>query len=148
MPVAMAALASCNWRTSDCVRLTGGDSSQALSSLPLAAMTPMSNPTAAGIHILLARLGAAPSDVSRVYLAGAFGNYVNRESARRIGLFDFPLEAVSPVGNTALSGARLALFDAPDTRYKALRRRIEHVPLASDPAFQETYVAGMPFPGD
>jgi uncharacterized 2Fe-2S/4Fe-4S cluster protein (DUF4445 family) len=101
---------------------------------------------AAGIRILLARLGAAPSDVSRVYLAGAFGNYVNRESARRIGLFDFPLEAVSPVGNAALSGARLALFDAPDTDYQALRRRIEHVPLASDPAFQDTYVAGMPFP--
>jgi uncharacterized 2Fe-2S/4Fe-4S cluster protein (DUF4445 family) len=101
---------------------------------------------AAGIRLLLGRLGASPDDVSRLYLAGAFGNYVNRASARRIGLIDFPLELVSPAGNTALLGARLSLFDAGERDHKELRRRIEHVPLAGEPGFQEAFAAQMPFP--
>jgi uncharacterized 2Fe-2S/4Fe-4S cluster protein (DUF4445 family) len=101
---------------------------------------------AAGIRILLRRLGASAGDVSRVYLAGAFGNYINRASARRIGLFEFPLERVSPAGNTALGGARLALFDPGSGDYAALRCKIQHVPLAADPEFQKTYVEEMAFP--
>jgi len=102
---------------------------------------------AAGIRILLKRLGAELGDVQRVYLAGAFGNYVNAAGARRIGLFEFPLETVSPAGNTALSGARRASFDGPESAYGALRSRIEHVPLASDSDFEQTFVDSMVFPG-
>ena len=42
--------------------------------------------------------GASVDDLSRIYLAGAFGNYINRASARRIGLLDFPPEKVLPAG--------------------------------------------------
>ena len=45
---------------------------------------------AAGVRMLVKTWGATPVDVERVYLAGAFGNYINRASARRIGLIDFP----------------------------------------------------------
>ena len=68
---------------------------------------------AAGLEILLERIGATRGNLSRVNLAGAFGNYVDRDSARRIGLLDYPAECVEPVGNTALLGAKLALF-APE----------------------------------
>lgn len=101
---------------------------------------------AAGIRIVLERLGAAAGDVRKVYLAGAFGNYVNRASARRIGLFGFPEEKVEPAGNTSLLGAKMALFSG-DLTFSALRGRIEHIGLASDPRFQETFVDEMPFPG-
>jgi uncharacterized 2Fe-2S/4Fe-4S cluster protein (DUF4445 family) len=47
---------------------------------------------------------------------------------------------VEPAGNTALQGAKLALFEA-----HAANLRVEHVPLAADPEFQDTYVASMPF---
>ncbi len=93
---------------------------------------------AAGARILLKRLGAEPGDVRRLYLAGAFGNYINRESARRIGLIEFSPEIVEPAGNTALLGAKLALFEDAAVR-------VEHVPLASDPEFQETFVESMLF---
>ena len=66
---------------------------------------------AAGIKILLRRWGAAPSAVARLHMAGAFGNYVSRSSARRIGLIPFPEDVVAASGNTALLGAKLALFD-------------------------------------
>jgi uncharacterized 2Fe-2S/4Fe-4S cluster protein (DUF4445 family) len=103
---------------------------------------------AAGIRILLNRWGATPGDVSRVHLAGAFGNYVNRTSARRIGLIDFPDEDVEPVGNTALLGAKLALFekDREACTFRDVLRRIEHLSLAVDPSFQEIFVQQTRFP--
>ncbi len=103
---------------------------------------------AAGVRILLARLGAEPADVTRVYLAGAFGNYVSRASAARIGLLNFPLERIEPAGNTALLGAKMALFapGAAETLHTDVRRITEHLSLAADPAFQDTYVDEMFFP--
>jgi len=103
---------------------------------------------AAGIRLLFSRLGRSPDCVARVYLAGAFGNYINKESARRIGMLELPLARVEPAGNTALLGAKVALFQGePEQRdFAGLRRRVTHVPLADDPAFEETYVAAMRFP--
>ncbi len=100
---------------------------------------------AAGVRILVRRAGS-PRGV--MHLAGAFGNYVNRTSAKRIGLLEFAPEYISPAGNTALLGAKMALFGTePDDRsFDALRRRIEHVPLAADPEFEETYIQAMHFP--
>ncbi len=99
---------------------------------------------AAGIRIILQRLGAEAGDVDRVYLAGAFGNYVNLASARRIGLVPFPDEQVTQAGNTALLGAKLALF-APDLGFTDLRTRAEHISLAADAGFQEIFVEEMLF---
>ena len=103
---------------------------------------------AAGMEILLKLWGATPADLQRLYLAGAFGNYVNRQSARRIGLLNFPLEKIQPSGNTALLGAKIALFslNGEDGSFASVRRRVEHVMLSEDPAFQDTYVEQMSFP--
>jgi uncharacterized 2Fe-2S/4Fe-4S cluster protein (DUF4445 family) len=105
---------------------------------------------AAAVRLLLRKLGAEPRDVSQLFLAGAFGNYVDRASARRIGLIDFPEEKVHSAGNTALLGAKLALFeqDSSDSRFASLRSRIEHVPLSADPDFQEVFVECMAFPSE
>ena len=64
----------------------------------------------AGIAILLDTLGRTPADIQVLYLAGAFGSYLAPESARSVGMLpDLPLDRVQFVGNTAGSGARLAL---------------------------------------
>lgn len=101
---------------------------------------------AAGIEMLSAALGGV--EIDRVYLAGAFGNYINRVSAQRIGLLDFPPEKVEPVGNTALLGAKIALFDLgrTDLEYSEIRQRIRHVALNLDSDFQEVFVQRMAFP--
>jgi uncharacterized 2Fe-2S/4Fe-4S cluster protein (DUF4445 family) len=106
--------------------------------------------TSAGIRILLQQWNAEARDLSRLHLAGAFGNYVDPASARRVGLIDFPDETVEPAGNTALLGAKLALFAAePDAaNLSGLRSRIDHVPLAADPKFQEIFIESMAFPED
>ena len=86
--------------------------------------------------------------MARVHLAGAFGNYVSRSSARRIGLIDFPEECVEGVGNAALLGAKLALFGKHRGAHELtdLRRRIEHLSLAADARFQDVFVRETSFP--
>jgi uncharacterized 2Fe-2S/4Fe-4S cluster protein (DUF4445 family) len=101
---------------------------------------------AAGVDILLKRWGAAREDVDRVFLAGAFGNYLNRASARRIGLLAFDPDRVEPVGNTALLGAKLALFEDGD--FSDVRRLVEHVPLGADAEFQDRYIDALVFESD
>ena len=50
---------------------------------------------AAGLQILCARRGARVEDLDRVYLAGAFGNYVRVASAEGIGLLQMDPERVA-----------------------------------------------------
>lgn len=103
---------------------------------------------AAGLQILLEQWGATQNDVETVYLAGAFGNYINQASARRIGLLDFAPEKIVPSGNTALLGAKLALFDLDhhDGGYPEILSRITHFSLKEHPRFQDAYVEHMTFP--
>ncbi len=103
---------------------------------------------AAGIRLLLSRWGAEAKELTRLYLAGAFGNYINRASARRIGLFDFPIDTVKPAGNTALLGAKLALFNENEQAftYTPLCAKIEHISLNTESNFQDVFVREMAFP--
>ncbi|MFB3785169.1 MAG: ASKHA domain-containing protein [bacterium] len=103
---------------------------------------------AGGLRILLERFGATEADVSRLYLAGAFGNYMNPASARRIGLLDCPPERIVSAGNTSLLGTKMALFQPPEGGLlEAVRGKVEHVSLSADPCFQDCFVEGMVFEG-
>jgi uncharacterized 2Fe-2S/4Fe-4S cluster protein (DUF4445 family) len=104
---------------------------------------------AAGVKILRRRFGEEACREAPIYLAGAFGNYVNRTSARRIGLIDAPEERIQAAGNTALLGAKMALFEdhGEDEDFTDLRGRMEHVSLATDPQFLEIFVQETLFPG-
>ena len=103
---------------------------------------------AAGIRILLGRLGAEASTVERFYLAGAFGNYVNPTSARRIGLIDFAAERIEPIGNASLLGTKLALFNEAleGDHFEALRNSVEQIPLGVDEDFQAYFIQETSFP--
>jgi len=134
-------------------RLTQGDS------LPLASPVSLNQwdirelqlakgAIAAGAHILLSQWGADKSDLKQVFLAGAFGNYINYASAHRIGLLDFAPEIVKPAGNTALLGAKMALFDLDEHRgaYPEILAKTQHVSLKEAAAFHEIFVEQMAFP--
>jgi uncharacterized 2Fe-2S/4Fe-4S cluster protein (DUF4445 family) len=100
---------------------------------------------AAGLQLLLRQWGATVKDLKTIYLAGAFGNYINRDSALRIGLLPAEAKLIQPVGNTALHGAKMSLFveDGRDKRVKAIRSTARHVCLAADPDFQDAFVEAM-----
>jgi uncharacterized 2Fe-2S/4Fe-4S cluster protein (DUF4445 family) len=100
----------------------------------------------AGAKILMSRLGV--NSLDRVILAGAFGSYINKESAAVIGLFpDCALEKVNAVGNAAGDGARIALLNV-DKRKEAdvMARQVEYVELTVEPDFNKTFTQAMWFP--
>ncbi|HZR21658.1 MAG TPA: ASKHA domain-containing protein [Verrucomicrobiae bacterium] len=102
----------------------------------------------AGVRLLLAHWGTTEERIKQIFLAGAFGNYINQANARRIGLLNFPAEKVVPAGNTALLGAKLALFEAPETdlTYQDLISQTTHISLNELPGFQDVYADEMSFP--
>lgn len=65
----------------------------------------------AATKIMLDRLNLDFSKISRVFLAGGFGSYIDRRNAIKIGLLpDLPLSRIQYVGNTSIWGAKLAAF--------------------------------------
>jgi uncharacterized 2Fe-2S/4Fe-4S cluster protein (DUF4445 family) len=100
---------------------------------------------AAGLELLLDGRRLRPS---RVFLAGAFGNYVRGESARRIGLLPPWVDQPTSAGNTAVRGARLLLLAVSRRQpiLKAVLSCTEHVELAEDPGFQDAFILCMRFP--
>ncbi|MGO8757584.1 MAG: ASKHA domain-containing protein [Terracidiphilus sp.] len=97
---------------------------------------------ASGFRLLLKRLAAGSDSLRAIHLAGAFGNYVQIDSAIRIGLIEAPPALIHAAGNTALRGAKLLLLSAEEPPLPP----IEHVSLAADPAFQDEFAGCMTFP--
>lgn len=99
----------------------------------------------AGIQLLLKKLALVDSDIDRVLLAGAFGNYIRPRSAVRIGLLpDVPLERIHFVGNAAASGAHMLLIsDKCRARAAALARRIQYVEIAHEKDFADVFAEAM-----
>ncbi|MDI6775065.1 MAG: ASKHA domain-containing protein [Verrucomicrobiota bacterium] len=65
----------------------------------------------AASKIMLDRLKLGFSDISRLFVAGGFGNYINLENAMSIGLFPpLPVSRARYVGNTSICGARMVAF--------------------------------------
>jgi uncharacterized 2Fe-2S/4Fe-4S cluster protein (DUF4445 family) len=100
-----------------------------------------------GIKLLQKKIGIEDMDIKHIYLAGAFGNYIRRKSAVRIGLLpDIPLERIQSVGNAAASGAQMVLLSRT-VRAKAakLARKIKYIEIAHEQAFATVYTDCMLF---
>lgn len=102
---------------------------------------------AAGIRLMAEHLGVRLEDIDRVYLAGAFGSFLNPESACRIGLLPAVLKnKIVVMGNAAGSGAKLLLCDdGALLRTEQLAAGIHHLELASAPGFQRCFADCMYF---
>lgn len=103
---------------------------------------------AAGVNIMLNHLGLAPADLDQVLLAGAFGNFIRRNMAKRIGLLpDVPNARIRYIGNAAGAGARMALLsrECKETANR-ISDRVEYLELAGRPEFQAEFASAMMFP--
>jgi uncharacterized 2Fe-2S/4Fe-4S cluster protein (DUF4445 family) len=100
----------------------------------------------AGTKIMMRTLGIDKLD--KVILAGAFGSYIDKESAALLGLFpDCEPEKVYAVGNAAGDGARIALLNA-DKRKEAdkIARQVEYIELTLAPDFDKVFAQAMWLP--
>jgi len=103
---------------------------------------------AAGIQTLMDEMGIGIGDINRVYLAGALGNYVNPQSAMRIGLLPkVDPEIVTPLGNAASTGASMVLLSKYYWQMASeIADFVEHVELSSRIDFNEYFISHMDFP--
>jgi uncharacterized 2Fe-2S/4Fe-4S cluster protein (DUF4445 family) len=102
----------------------------------------------AGISILLSMQGLQPADLKTVFLAGAFGNFIRRSNAKRIGMLpELHNDRIRFVGNTAAMGAGLALMSQDEKEYAArVARTTRHVDLSLNTDFQTEFSNAMIFP--
>lgn len=103
---------------------------------------------AAGIKVLLKEAGIGIGDISKVYLAGGFGNYINIRSALKIGLLPAGLqeEKIISAGNAAGSGAGISLLSAGQLEEAIkIKNMIKYVELSSSREFVDEYVNSMFF---
>ena len=101
----------------------------------------------AAVKTLLSYAGVSEKDLDKIYLAGGFGNYLNKESAVKIGLLpDIDLNKIVSVGNAAGSGAVLALINRDEwEETEKIRASAEHIELAHSPEYQENLLESMMF---
>jgi uncharacterized 2Fe-2S/4Fe-4S cluster protein (DUF4445 family) len=99
------------------------------------------------MEVLLQEAGIGWDAVERVLVAGAFGMYVNRRSAQRIGLLPpLPLERIEQVGNAAGAGAKIALRSARERkRAQWLAQQMKHVVMTGNLQYQEAYMDHLGF---
>ena len=103
---------------------------------------------AAGITLLCRKLDITLEQIGRVYIAGAFGNYMDPDSACSIGLIPAALrEKIIPVGNAAGEGAKLVLLNRQSLEdSRRLSGEIGFLELATSPEFQDCFVDELEFP--
>lgn len=101
----------------------------------------------AGIRILLKEQKLKVKDLAQVCIAGAFGSYIDIESAVSLGLLpDIEAEKITALGNGAGMGACMMTLSAV-YREKAedLALRTEHIELAEEDGFLPLYLEAMNF---
>ena len=96
----------------------------------------------AGIELMCRAMQVRVSDIRQVLLAGAFGNYLDPQSACAIGMIPPVLhDRIIPIGNAAGEGARLAALSEKEYACsRMLASETEFLELASMPDFNDCYV--------
>ena len=100
----------------------------------------------AGIDLLVEHAGSP--QVTDIRLAGAFGAHIDPTYAMVLGLVpDCPLPGVRSVGNAAGAGAVKALLsNSQRNEMEAAVRKVVKIETATEPRFQDLFVAAMAFP--
>ncbi|MEM2554570.1 MAG: ASKHA domain-containing protein [Nitrososphaerota archaeon] len=103
----------------------------------------------AAIGIILKKMRLTVNDINKVYVCGAFGNYINLNNAMAIGLIpEFPNAQIEYLGNGSIGGAYLTLMSI-EYRKEAERiaKLLSYIDLMKDIDFIEEYTAAFSFPG-
>jgi uncharacterized 2Fe-2S/4Fe-4S cluster protein (DUF4445 family) len=100
-----------------------------------------------GVRILLKQASLTYDQVDTLFLAGGFGNYINTESAMRIGLIPPEMrDKIIPLGNTSGTGALAALKSIRfDEVMQAVISKSILVELANDEDFAMEFAMNMMF---
>ncbi|MFC1621511.1 ASKHA domain-containing protein [Candidatus Omnitrophota bacterium] len=101
-----------------------------------------------GVEVLLKESGYKKSDLKHVFIAGGLGTALDVRSAINIGLLpDLPEEKFEFLGNTSVTGAKMAILssEAMDKAY-LIADKMTYLDLSVNPSFMNNYSAALFFP--
>jgi uncharacterized 2Fe-2S/4Fe-4S cluster protein (DUF4445 family) len=96
----------------------------------------------AAIHsaaqVLMKTKNITSNDLKRIFIAGAFGNHLNKNNAKRIGMIpDVESRRITYIGNAALNGATMALKSRKiHQQTKQIPRKTRYIELATNLDFE------------
>jgi uncharacterized 2Fe-2S/4Fe-4S cluster protein (DUF4445 family) len=102
----------------------------------------------AAIKSLTDFIGLSFDQLKTFYVAGGFGNYLNIPKAIAIGLLpDIPIERIRFIGNSSLTGARLALI-SEEAFEKCINvsRSMTNIELSTYQPYMDEYIASLFLP--
>ncbi|NPB00043.1 MAG: DUF4445 domain-containing protein [Crenarchaeota archaeon] len=101
------------------------------------------------ITTLLKKVRLDLSDIKRVYICGAFANYLDLNNAVKIGMIpEFPNAEIEYIGNGSIAGAYLVI-----TNYKYrdvvenIAENLTYIEMINDSDFVDEYIAATTIPG-
>jgi uncharacterized 2Fe-2S/4Fe-4S cluster protein (DUF4445 family) len=97
---------------------------------------------------ILQNVGLDWQAISRVFIAGGFGRYIQVTDAVLIGLLpDLPYDRFTYIGNSSLTGAYIALLSGEKRRQlRELAHAITYVDLSSDVNYMDSFLGAMFLP--
>jgi uncharacterized 2Fe-2S/4Fe-4S cluster protein (DUF4445 family) len=100
-----------------------------------------------GLKAVMRSYDVTIDEIDKLYLAGAFGTYINLENALKIGLLpDIQLNRIEKVGDIALEGARQVLISQEKRKdVELIGRIIQHVRLEMEEDFQDMFLEDLGF---
>ena len=108
----------------------------------------------AGVKMLLKSCGMKEEELSGIYLAGAFGSYLDVAAAQQIGLIpNISKDKIKAVGNGALQGASCVLrhlyeqgrVEEEMANLEKIARDTTHISLAEQSEFSSMYLEAVNF---
>lgn len=102
----------------------------------------------AGFSVLVRSVGIELADVEQVFIAGAFGQYINIEKAIQIGLLpDMPWDRFHYLGNTSVLGSFHSLVSRRRRREVIeIAKKMTYLELSVDNTFYEQFTSCLFLP--
>jgi uncharacterized 2Fe-2S/4Fe-4S cluster protein (DUF4445 family) len=102
----------------------------------------------AGFSVLVQSVGLELAEVEQVFIAGAFGQYINVEKAIQIGLLpDMPWDRFHYLGNTSVLGAFYSLVSRPmRKRVLQVAQKMTYLELSADNTFYDQFMSALFLP--
>lgn len=104
--------------------------------------------TLAACIVLMNQAGITREDITSLYFAGGFGNYLNKDNAITIGLIpEVAVDRIINLGNGAAEGSNIALVNRKMRKeVDAIVSRIGYIELNAEPSFMDEYTRGTFLP--
>jgi len=97
---------------------------------------------------LMKEAGVSRHEISTIYFAGAFGNYLDKKNATIIGLIpEIEIGQIKNIGNGAVAGANIALINRRKRKtLDDIAYKIAYIELNAEPSFMEEYTSSAFLP--